>query len=121
MVALVLAAGTLTCTRDDPVVAPIGAVTLFPVNPSIVSQSVTVAPPGAVTGNRMQTSIWTLAQADLIIDGRTFDLLFKDPNSMPLCGAIDGPTTATLTVGDCVEFIVIEMSTISDLTTLVDR
>jgi len=81
-------------------------VTLFAVDPAIVPQSITVAPGGTVDGNRIQTVIWTLTQADLIVDDRPHDLLFADGGT-PDCQAADTPTGAGL-LGACLDSLVLE-------------
>ena len=87
----------------------VGAVTIFPVNPAIVSQSVTLAPPDEVIPNRMQTAIWTFYEAKLMLDGRPeVDLLFTEDGDLPDCRVIDTPTSAPVAFGKCLDFTVLE-------------
>ena len=105
-----LGLGWFGCTINDPQVGEIGAVSLLTVDPAIVSQSVILAPPGTVTSNRVQTMLWTLTKADLVVPGvtDTYDLLFPDENSGPDCQAIDSPSRITSNFGTCVENLVVE-------------
>jgi len=115
---LVLLLGSLSCTINDPQVGSVGAVSLLPVNPASVSQSVILAPGGMVEGNRVQTTLWKITRADLFLPGtpldEPLDLLFvpgEDSEGNPGladCRAIDAPNRLTINFGDCVESLVLE-------------
>lgn len=102
-----LAAGLLGCTVDDPQVTAVGAVRILPVNPAIVPQSVSAVSGGSVSGNRMQTTLWKITRAELHIDDRELDLLTAG-GGPPECEAMDTPMSATVALGGCLDFIVVE-------------
>ena len=106
LLGLILAAAALACTAEDPQVSSVGAVALYAVNPSIRPQRITVSPGAVVDGNLMQTAIWEITRAEIFIgdDTEGQDLLFDGDE----CLVADTPLSSTVSIGDCIEFLVLE-------------
>lgn len=111
---LLLSAG---CTVDDPQVNDVGTVSLFPVNPGVVPQSIVIAPGGTTTENRVQTMQWNITTARLTFGGQDFDLLFDpDPDDTMVngdCMSMMPPSRFTLNLGTCVEGLILEATDVS--------